>query len=854
MKIKTLSLLILVFALNGQQLRAEEPQWTNLALSATVSTSHCSPWEKLEALNDGKVAAVSMEDPRTSPVYGNWRGEAGYGATNWVQYEWSYAHQIKEISVFWFVDKGGGLSQPTETLVEYCFGTGEWISLGSIGNNLDVFNTLTVDVTATKVRLSMKSNTSTGISEFKVMGIETTSCDTVEITPYVQLNDREIEAGNAANLIYGDSVRFIIVPEGYTGAAYYSWRGPNNLSSTDSILVLTDLQAGMEGGYQVAFTNECGSISYAYFYLTLSAAIDGSAYEWPEYSPTVAYDASVEFPDLQMPTQDLPDVRNVAWTISDRWWTFKAGPNARSVVTAAAVEPVLDKFNEELAYISDVMVWPTVKRAKNGYRSAIYLYGSGLSTDNADSTALGGWQGSVYYNGGHWAMVLASYYPVYCFDPACPYGDKGFQTGAMILEGIHCILADLPGCRNAAWFHEGGNTWLQQEMEVLRATNPDYGTMGFLNAGAVIAPFMPIECYSGWLQDESFGGPSAEGVNMYEGSQQICTWKNLLGGTQYGNTFPVFLGMTLGYRSIPWIWRYCESRVLEGLAEGIGEAQLRRLIMEYRAKQALLDMGLWTPAFRNLLNANFGGVIKSEWSPYWINSPVWIATPYVKTTNDGNGLLTPEYRTTPGWSGANQIPLVVKSDSIVVNFQPIGENMNCQLRYRTKKGETVYSKPDYAGDCILRIPADKKPANDVVIAVICNTNYIYEGEKTRKAHYDYRLQLGHGIYGTANINRKWYDWTLTMNAIENPFVEELQWSVYPTVIKRGTSISINCDDEVFNSPAQLEITSLGGQKLYQSRLLEKNSSISLPAEVSPGIYMLVIQHPGGKTVQKIVVE
>ncbi|HOH25270.1 MAG TPA: T9SS type A sorting domain-containing protein, partial [Bacteroidales bacterium] len=75
-----------------------------------------------------------------------------------------------------------------------------------------------------------------------------------------------------------------------------------------------------------------------------------------------------------------------------------------------------------------------------------------------------------------------------------------------------------------------------------------------------------------------------------------------------------------------------------------------------------------------------------------------------------------------------------------------------------------------------------------------------------------------------------------------------------TVIKRGTSISINCDDEVFNSPAQLEITSLGGQKLYQSRLLEKNSSISLPAEVSPGIYMLVIQHPGGKTVQKIVVE
>ena len=513
----------------------------------------CRPQLVLRIVPLGKAGSIERRkscccvDGRPQNVSGLWelRGEAGYGATNWVQYEWSYAHQIKEISVFWFVDKGGGLSQPTETLVEYCFGTGEWISLGSIGNNLDVFNTLTVDVTATKVRLSMKSNTSTGISEFKVMGIETTSCDTVEITPYVQLNDREIEAGNAANLIYGDSVRFIIVPEGYTGAAYYSWRGPNNLSSTDSILVLTDLQAGMEGGYQVAFTNECGSISYAYFYLTLSAAIDGSAYEWPEYSPTVAYDASVEFPDLQMPTQDLPDVRNVAWTISDRWWTFKAGPNARSVVTAAAVEPMLDKFNEDFAYIRDVMGWPPDKRAKNGYRSAIYLYGSGLSTDNADSTALGGWQGSVYYNGGHWAMVLASYYPVYCFDPACPYGDKGFQTGAMIHEGIHCILADLPGCRNAAWFHEGGNTGYNKKWKCCGQPIPITVPWAFERR---YSSFMPIECYSGWLQDESSValGRGCEYVRRKSTDLYLKTF-----GARNTEIFPVFLGMTLGYRSIP---------------------------------------------------------------------------------------------------------------------------------------------------------------------------------------------------------------------------------------------------------------------------------------------------------------
>jgi hypothetical protein len=44
--------------------------------------------------------------------------------------------------------------------------------------------------------------------------------------------------------------------------------------------------------------------------------------------------------------------------------------------------------------------------------------------------------------------------------------DRVAQMGAVTHEGIHAVLADLPGCKNAAWFHEGGNTWLQQEAEV----------------------------------------------------------------------------------------------------------------------------------------------------------------------------------------------------------------------------------------------------------------------------------------------------------------------------------------------------------------------------------------------------
>jgi hypothetical protein len=80
--------------------------------------------------------------------------------------------------------------------------------------------------------------------------------------------------------------------------------------------------------------------------------------------------------------------------------------------------------------------------------------------------------------------------------------------------------------------------------------------------------------------------------------------------------------------------------------------------------------------------------------------------------------------------------------------------MTCQLCYIATDGSRVYSNIVSSGDCSLNL--DKTPANNVVIAVICNTDYIYYGESTRTAHYDYRLQLGTGVSGTADVNKKWY--------------------------------------------------------------------------------------------------
>ncbi|WP_205513300.1 T9SS type A sorting domain-containing protein [Longitalea arenae] len=599
---------------------------------------------------------------------------------------------------------------------------------------------------------------------------------------------------------------------------------------------------------------------------------NGDPYTWPAYSPTISYNFRDEFPGLPVPANVLDDCPQVVGTQSSNWWCFRWGPNKNSLVTANAITPLLARLNTDFAYFRDQMGWPPDLRAKNGYRSSVYLYGSGLCTDNAPNTALGGWQSAINYNGRSWPMILASYYPIYSFNPACTYSDREFQKGAMVHEGIHALLADLPGVKQSAWFHEGGNVWLQQTADARRSNN--FSSMGDLNGTDFIAPFMPIECYSGWLQDGSFGGPSAEGVNMFNGNQQICTWRTYLGGHQYSSSFPTFLGNVLGDGAVPWIWRNAPGRVLQGIASGIGAAQTRRLITEYRARQALVDFGPWNNAILALLNAHFGQSIGAEWQPAWMNPPVWIATPYVKTTNN-NGLLTPDPVTLPGWSGANQIPLTVTGNAVTVNFEPIGANMNCQLVYRTTAGVPVYSQPVSSGACTLNLPA--APANGVVIAVITNTDYIYNGEATRKAHYDYRLRLGTGVTGTASVNTRWYN-SATLSSARTEGQREasvgIDWSKYcnhdvPATRITGKSNLVKM--QVFPNPAPLNkqvtldfinngndkttitLFTIEGAKVMETSTTGMRYTIE-PAFLKAGTYLVRIKNGNTNQTQKLIVQ
>jgi len=816
---------------------------TNLALTATVTTSYISSWETLPAVKDGYDPTGSGD--YSHGAYGNWNGEGSYNTYNWVQYEWTLAQSITSSSVYWW-DDGQGIDQPTDAYLSWWNGS-VWINCGSIGTGLDKYNPLKLDIRTNKIRIYMKSLMATGILEWKVYGIANTSCSPTSIYPRVQVGSGSVQNTNTASLAAGDSLLLDFLP---VADGDWSWSGPAGLTASTTSVKLRNMRPDQSGTYTAMYLNQCGAWTTMHFYVTVwSGANADDPYVWPSYNPTINYNFRDEFPALSEPTMELDDCAGVVGKQSSGWWTFRWGASANSLVTEASITPMLARMNKDFAYFRDVMGWPPDKRAKNGYRSAIYLYGSGLCTDNASNTDLGGWQSSINWAGESWPMVLISYYPVYSFDPACPYGDKTSQAGAVVHEGIHSVLADLPGCKNAAWFHEGGNTWLQQEATATQSGN--YSSMGFLNGASFLAPFMPVECYSGWLQDDSFGGPSAEGVNMSEGSTQICTWRNLLGGVQYSNTFPTFLGMTLGIGSIPWIWRYCPTRVLEGMAAEMGDSQIRRLIMEYRAKQALIDMGNWTGAVRALLDGQFGTAIKAEWQPSWLNPATWNATPYARTTNNGSGLLTPEYRTTPGWSGANQIPLKVTGNIVTIDFRPASPNMSCQLCYRTATGQIVYSNPVFGGECTLRL--DLAPANNVVFAVICNTDYIYQGEATRKAHFDYKIQLVTGVTGAADINTRWYQWekNLATSTGEQVLKEGPESSIYPNPLTRYENLKVTFGSPLVE-PVWMEIWNFDGQMLYSEKLFG-DSSVNLTGRLSPGVYFAILRSSAGRKIHKIIV-
>ena len=50
----------------------------------------------------------------------------------------------------------------------------------------------------------------------------------------------------------------------------------------------------------------------------------------------------------------------------------------------------------------------------------------------------------------------------------------------------------------------------------------------------------------------------------------------------------------------------------------------------------------------------------------------------------------------------------------------------------------------------------RPPKDGVVIAVVSNTDYIYAGDATRRAKYDYSIEMVEGATSTASRTSKWF--------------------------------------------------------------------------------------------------
>ncbi len=477
---------------------------------------------------------------------------------------------------------------------------------------------------------------------------------------------------------------------------------------------------------------------------------EGYYTKWPSYSPTIHYNLKENGETYTMPTRDLPYEGSYYKVISDGWWSFFIGNNANPLVKddEVAAKAMLRQLNEDFDYMTNVMGWPRDMAVQNGYRSAVFLYGSGLSTDDAANTETGGWQSWVEIQGRWWPILLLSYYPVHCFNPSADASDRAYQTHAVTHEGIHAMFSSMPGGKKAAWFNEGANCWLQATMDYERKYGKEYeaGDFGWLAMGSILAPFMPIECYGGWLADGTFGGPEAQGLDN--------NTREILGGIQYSEVFPTFLGEIIDYYAVPWVWMNCDGYVLEGIAKQIGDEQTKRMIQEYRARLALCDLGKYSNSVKRMYDTYMGNVYKPEGA----ECENWKATPYAHTEEDKDGWLVPDQSTTPGWTGANIIPIKVTGQSADISFSPDGVNsntgnMSCQICYRAEDGTAVYGEPFSEGTYKADF-SEYKPKGGIVFAVVCNLDYVYS-ESIRSKHFSYRLRLGEGA-SAADPDGRWY--------------------------------------------------------------------------------------------------
>jgi len=142
------------------------PTGSNLALSATATTSYVSPWESLAAVNDGFTPTSSAD--RAHAVYGNWPQQGA----QWVEYHWNNPVNVGRSSVYWF-DDNQGIDLPASCQIQYWNGSG-WVNLpgnpgcGVAANQFNSSAWTSLSTTGLRLNITSRSGFSTGLLEWQV--------------------------------------------------------------------------------------------------------------------------------------------------------------------------------------------------------------------------------------------------------------------------------------------------------------------------------------------------------------------------------------------------------------------------------------------------------------------------------------------------------------------------------------------------------------------------------------------------------------------------------------------------------------------------------------------------------------
>lgn len=138
----------------------------NIASKASISTSNCSSWESISALNDGFTPSNSND--RAHVVYGNWPSTS----EEWVQYTFDTNQIVSKSNIYWFKDNAG-IDVPSSYTIQYYDGF-NWVDVQNpvgLGTEANTFNTTyfnPIITSSIRIKINPNNSYSTGILEWQL--------------------------------------------------------------------------------------------------------------------------------------------------------------------------------------------------------------------------------------------------------------------------------------------------------------------------------------------------------------------------------------------------------------------------------------------------------------------------------------------------------------------------------------------------------------------------------------------------------------------------------------------------------------------------------------------------------------